>query len=65
MFHHMVKNIGIDLETASALFSANPAKIIHVENITGSIGCDLQADLVMLDKKYDLVNTISKGRIIY
>jgi len=64
MFHHMVKTIGIDLISAAKMFSSNPAKIIHVDQITGNIAKGKQADIIMLDKAFHLINTIAKGRII-
>ena len=61
MFQHMTRVIGVDVVSASAMFSTNPAKIIHVDHLTGSIVRGKQADVIVLDENFDLKKTVVKG----
>jgi len=65
MFHYMVKQVGIDLMTASRLFSLTPAKIIRADTFSGSIDVGKQADVIVLDNEYRLVYTVVKGKVVY
>ena len=41
--------------------TSNPARCLHVDDRTGTIGVGYDADLVVLDKDYEVVQTYCKG----
>ncbi|MBR2891928.1 MAG: N-acetylglucosamine-6-phosphate deacetylase [Bacilli bacterium] len=64
-----VKNVhqlaGIELTKVLDMASINPAKNIGVDKERGSIKVGKYADFVVLDENFDVVMTISEGRVIY
>ncbi|TVR22024.1 MAG: N-acetylglucosamine-6-phosphate deacetylase [Anaerolineaceae bacterium] len=46
-------------------FSRTPARVIGVDDITGSIATGKRADLVLLDDALNVTQTIVKGRVVY
>lgn len=63
-----VKNLyslGIPLEEISRMASLNPARTLGIENRTGSLEVGKEADIVVLDKNFDVVMTIVKGKVVY
>lgn len=60
-----VKNcvdFGIPLEDALKAASINPAKLIGVDDITGSIAVGKYADLVLMDEKFHIKHVFVKGK---
>ncbi len=64
-----VKNImqfvNISLQDAIIMASVNPAKKLGIYDRKGSIEVNKDCDLVVLDKEYNLLMTIVKGKIVY
>src|SRR5690606_38724030 len=61
----MISEAGISLIDAVQMLTANPARIIGVDGITGSIELGKRADLVVFDKDIHIKNTFVKGRLVY
>ncbi len=59
------KYLNIEIKDISKLVSVNPAKKLGIYNKKGSISIGKDADLVLLDKDYNIIMTICEGRIIY
>lgn len=64
-----VKNVhtlaGVELTKALDMATINPAKSIGVDHERGSIKVGKYADMVVLDKDFEVVMTISEGNVIY
>jgi len=56
----LVKDYGIDMVTASKMLSSTPAKHIKAENI-GEIKEGFNADLVIADNNFKIINVIKNG----
>lgn len=61
---NFVKFTGCSLIDASMMASQNSAKLLGLEN-KGSLGIDKDADLVVLDEKYNVILTIVEGKIAF
>lgn len=61
MLKNAVLNYGIDIVTASRMLSRTPAHIIGIDDKKGSIETGKDADLVMLDKDYNVIKVFSGG----
>lgn len=62
-----VKNaisFGIPVEDAFKMASATPAKAAGIDGVCGSISVGKRADLLILDKDYNLENVIVRGNFI-
>ncbi|MBK5246129.1 MAG: N-acetylglucosamine-6-phosphate deacetylase [Peptostreptococcaceae bacterium] len=55
----------LEIYEAVALASLNPAKLIHLDKMKGSIKIGKDADLVIFDEELKVELTISEGEIIY
>ena len=62
---NMIYKVGVPLEDAICMATYNPAKCIRMENTKGSIAPGKDADIVTLDKKFEIQKTIVKGKIVY
>lgn len=60
-----IKYLKVSLEEVVYMASTNPAKKLGVFNRKGSIEIGKDADLVVLNKDYEIVMTICNGRIAY
>ncbi|MBE7040641.1 MAG: N-acetylglucosamine-6-phosphate deacetylase [Ruminococcaceae bacterium] len=63
-----VKNLlasGIPLEEVSKMASLNPAKTLKLDAVTGSLVPGKTADIVVLDREYNLVCTYVDGVCVY
>lgn len=58
-------DIAIPFETALRACTINPARIIGVSNVTGSIANGKCADLLILDKNFDICCVMVKGKVVY
>jgi N-acetylglucosamine-6-phosphate deacetylase len=63
--NNVMKFLNISIEDAVAMASTNPAKKLGVFDHKGSIEVGKDADFVVLDKNYQILMTICKGRIEY
>ena len=61
---NLIKFTGRSLEEILPLLTCNPAKMLGVYDRIGSLETGKDADVVILDKDYSVVNTFVKGRKI-
>ncbi len=54
---------GMSLEQALKFFTVNPARVLGLEGIKGTIGETADADLVVLDRDMRIISVMSKGKI--
>jgi len=62
---NVVRFTGIPLSKALILATLNPARLLGVENRKGDIRRGMDADLVIMDKHYNVKRTIIAGETIY
>ena len=55
-------NHGYSLSEVSRMASLNPARVIGVDHLTGSIAVGKAADLILLDENYDLKGVFVDGK---
>jgi N-acetylglucosamine-6-phosphate deacetylase len=58
----MMALTGVSLENAVRMASFNPARLLGIDNIVGSIEKGKRADLLVLDDRLNLVTVFCKGR---
>ena len=56
-----VDRLGINIETASAALSGNPARVLGIADRTGAIVAGLDADLVVLDDELTVSRVMRRG----
>ena len=61
---NLVENVGIGMRNVIKMSSANQAKVYGAVN-KGSIEKGKDADLIVIDDDYNVLYTISEGRIVY
>lgn len=61
-FRHLVREVGLSVERASQAASLNPARLIRIDHLTGSVETGKQADLLLIDQELNLQTTWVKGR---
>lgn len=61
----LVENTSISLESALRMASFNPAKLLKLDDKKGSIKVGKDADVVILDKEFNALNTIIGGKLVY
>jgi len=61
-FRYLVQEVGLSIERASEAASGNPAKLLRMDHITGSIETGKQADLLVVDNDLELQQIWIKGR---
>ncbi len=64
MVRHLVFEAGISLVDAVKMASLTPARIIHADQLVGSIETGKAADFCLMDKELKVVGTIVGGRRI-
>lgn len=63
-FRYLVQQVGLSIEFASAMASGNPAKLLRIEQRTGSIETGKQADLLLVEPdNLELQKVWIKGRL--
>ena len=62
---NLVEKCGLSLSQASRITSLNPAKVIGIDKITGSIEIGKKADLAVLNSNYECLITFVEGRLVY
>ena len=58
-------SFGIPLELAVKMATLNPAKVLGIDSFTGSLEVGKDADLVVVDKNFNVYMTMVKGNIVY
>ncbi|MFD0716485.1 N-acetylglucosamine-6-phosphate deacetylase [Paenibacillus sp. GCM10027626] len=64
-FRFMLKHTELTVPEVSRLASANPAKVLGLEQQTGSISVGKRADLVWTDDNHQMLATWVKGRTVF
>jgi len=64
-YRNLVNDLGLSMVEASILASVNPAKQLNVFNQVGSIAVGKKANLVIVDKDINVLQTIINGKIAY
>ena len=64
-FENVVKKVGVPFEQAVEYATMNPARLLGIDNETGSIKVGKRADFTVLNGNYDVILTIRDGEIIY
>lgn len=64
-YKNLVNDLKLSLYEASYIASLNPAKELKVDNLLGSIEIGKVADLIILNSKLDLQETIINGKTVY
>lgn len=62
-FRYLVEEVGLSIERASEAASGNPARVISIDHLTGSIQAGKQADLLLMDRNLQLQQIWVKGRL--
>ena len=62
---NLVRKMHLPLTTVSKMSSLNPAKILNIDNKTGSIKQNKQADIVVIDSDFNVQRTYVDGNIVY
>jgi len=62
---NMVRLVGVPLAAAVAMASLNPARKHGLEGRKGAIGAGYDADLVLMDKEFNVLETIVGGETVY
>ncbi|MBP5416153.1 MAG: N-acetylglucosamine-6-phosphate deacetylase [Clostridiales bacterium] len=58
-------DLKIPFTTALRACTINPAKVLHIDQMTGSIEAGKYADLVALDEEYRIRKVFVKGNLVY
>ena len=61
---NLIKFTGRSLEEILPLLTCNPAKMLDVYDRIGSLDTGKDADVVILDEEYSVIDTFVKGRKI-
>ena len=61
----LVRGVGVALEEAVNMVSRNPARLLGIERRKGSIGEGKDADLVVVDRNFEVLMTVVEGSIVY
>lgn len=61
-FRFLVEQAGVSLNEASCMASLNPASVIGMQHKIGSIAVGKQADLLLMDKQYNIKEVFIKGK---
>ncbi|MCR4397798.1 MAG: beta-aspartyl-peptidase [Firmicutes bacterium] len=64
-FVDLVVGEGIPLDIAASIVATNPARTLKMYPRKGSIQAGSDADLVVLDKDYEIVQVWARGRLMY
>ena len=64
-FKNAVKILGLSLPEATALVSANPARVLNLEHERGRIEKDFRADFSIMDKDLNIVSCYTGGKCVY
>ena len=62
---NMVEKVGVPFTQAVDYATINPARMLKIDNETGSIEVGKNADFTVLNANYDVVMTVRGGKVIY
>ncbi|MCJ7473001.1 MAG: N-acetylglucosamine-6-phosphate deacetylase [Actinobacteria bacterium] len=62
---NLINEVGVPLHEAIQMATFNPAKCLGVEDKKGSLEPGKDADIVILDKKLEVEQTMVRGKVIY
>ena len=62
---NMVTKVGVPFTKAVDFATKNPAKMLGIDNVTGSIKVGKKADFAVLNENYDVLLTVRDGNVIY
>lgn len=62
---NMVQCVGVSLKDAVTMASLNPAKLLGIDDVTGSIEKGKSADIAVIDENFDVLMTIVQGKIVW
>ena len=65
MFKNMVQKWGVPIENCIKMATSNPSRVLRISHKKGSISCGKDADIIIIDKKMNLLITIVEGNIVY
>ena len=65
MLKNLVENVGVGLTEAIDYATINPAVNLHIENKKGSIEIGKDADFAVLDRDFNVYETIRAGKTIF
>jgi N-acetylglucosamine-6-phosphate deacetylase len=69
MFNEGIRNVislaGVDETSAINAATVNPAKVLNLNHSKGKIQSNYDADLVILDDQYDVIETFVLGKSVY
>jgi len=62
---NVVTKVGVPFTQAIDYATINPARMLKIDGETGSIAVGKRADFTVLNENYDVLYTISGGKVIY
>ncbi len=62
---NMINLVGLSMQDAIKMATLNPAKVIGVDEKKGSLIKGKDADLVIFDKKINILATVVKGKVVF
>ena len=62
---NVVTKVGVPFTKAVDFATINPARMLGIDNETGSIAVGKRADFTVINENYDVLYTISGGKVIY
>jgi len=62
---NMLRNSDLEIYDVVAMATLNPAKVIKMDNIKGSLKNGYDADIVIFDENIDVFFTIVEGKVMY
>ncbi|PKK86646.1 MAG: hypothetical protein CVV63_04245 [Tenericutes bacterium HGW-Tenericutes-8] len=64
-YRNIIEDLGLPLYEASKMASLNPAKSLGLDYLLGSIKVGKSANLVILDDRLKVIQTIINGKIVF
>lgn len=61
----LIEKMAVPPLSAVRMASLNPSELLGLDSILGSIKVGKQADLVVVDNKFEVVMTVVKGKVVY
>jgi len=62
---NLVQMVGVSLPAAVAMASLNPARLHRLDDLRGSIAPGKLADILVLSRELDVVQTVVAGKLVY